>query len=471
MKYKLLNLILIFLLSVSFTLAAGYPLDLTLDKRLVTESGGIIQANIGIQNNGPENIVVLFNSDPYITLPSSQFDSSIISLSRVHLAPYSRKEIIVTLKMKDSARINEKYATYIEASILERPDFKKRLPLVVTISPPEFILEMSTSVPDKITPGENLIFDVTLENKLDTLLPSVKISVDSDLFNEVREFKLFAKQDRPERFIIKIPDLTPPGEHKIDIKAYSQNELITSSTSVFTILENLDVKESKEFIDKLFKKTYIMRKTNHGNSEVKENFVISLSRFQQFFMDYNVEPTGINEDKVYWEFFLLPTQSKQIEVYINYWPLSLSILVFIALLIIIPIMLSKKVTIKKEILKVSEQKDGTVKLKVLLHVKNNTRKTISNFTVIDFLPKLIHPEIGYGTIKPDKVQKSSKGIKLKWGLEKLVSGEERIISYQIKSKLSIIGRIMLPPAMVKYWGKNRKVVRRKSKKLGFNIGA
>ena len=45
---------------------------------------------------------------------------------------------------------------------------------------------------------------------------------------------------------------------------------------------------------------------------------------------------------------------------------------------------------------------------------------------------------------------AAKGTVLKWDIPELAPGEERLISYDIRSKLSIIGSFTLPRAKIKF---------------------
>ena len=72
---------------------------------------------------------------------------------------------------------------------------------------------------------------------------------------------------------------------------------------------------------------------------------------------------------------------------------------------------------------------------------------------------------------PSKVQRSHDGrMRLIWDLDGLDRGEERIISYVARSKLSIIGKLLLPEAVVEYHT-GRKYVHVKSNKLTLLTGA
>jgi hypothetical protein len=55
-----------------------------------------------------------------------------------------------------------------------------------------------------------------------------------------------------------------------------------------------------------------------------------------------------------------------------------------------------------------------------------------------------------GHIAPTNiVDRGNKGILIKWKLGDLEKGEERIVSYKAKSKLTILGSFSLPAAVVR----------------------
>ena len=74
----------------------------------------------------------------------------------------------------------------------------------------------------------------------------------------------------------------------------------------------------------------------------------------------------------------------------------------------------------------------------------------------------IKKEFAEGTLKPSRIlQHHKKGLIVKWNIASLDAFEERIISYKIKSKLSILGTLTLPPMTVTCkdkQGKGLKVV-------------
>jgi hypothetical protein len=63
-------------------------------------------------------------------------------------------------------------------------------------------------------------------------------------------------------------------------------------------------------------------------------------------------------------------------------------------------------------------------------------------------------------MQPDKIlMHKTKGTVVKWRIDELDAGEERIIKYDMKSKLNILGSFTLPSTKVRYktaTGRERK---------------
>ncbi len=107
-------------------------------------------------------------------------------------------------------------------------------------------------------------------------------------------------------------------------------------------------------------------------------------------------------------------------------------------------------------------KEGLGELKIMINIKNPSNHTIHDMTIFDKVPNLadlVH-EFGMGTLSPVKILRSEKdgSTLLKWNIEKLDPYEDRIISYKIKPRLSIVGDFSLPRTTVNY-KKNDKLIK------------
>ena len=99
--------------------------------------------------------------------------------------------------------------------------------------------------------------------------------------------------------------------------------------------------------------------------------------------------------------------------------------------------------------------------KVLLHLQNIGDSVIKDLEVFDYVPTLIDivKEFSIGTLNPTRVLKHEKKGRsaVIWDIEKLDPHEERIVSYNIKSKLTILGELTLPSAVVKFTHNNKRL--------------
>ena len=66
-------------------------------------------------------------------------------------------------------------------------------------------------------------------------------------------------------------------------------------------------------------------------------------------------------------------------------------------------------------------------------------------------------EFAEGTLKPSKfLRGKDKGMVLEWKIDELAAGENRLIGYNIKSRLSIIGSFKLPRAKIIFVKKGKE---------------
>ena len=111
------------------------------------------------------------------------------------------------------------------------------------------------------------------------------------------------------------------------------------------------------------------------------------------------------------------------------------------------------IVVKKHAVVLGTKEGGITEMKVIMNVRNRIGRPIKNIAIIDNVPNIadIQKEFQIGTLKPTKiVTHERKGNLIKWNIDFLEKYEERIITYKVRSKLSILGKFKLPPAVIKY---------------------
>jgi len=425
---------------------------------------------VTIENIGPNKQELSLSSDPFASLPDSEFESFIINKNRMSLLSGEFDKTNVTIKLKKTTEPKKNYGTFIRIqSLLSEESLEHNF--ILRVVPPEDIFEMKTAVPEKVQPGREFPIVVSLENNLKTEVRDVKVAITSELFNEERAINFFPFQEREETFTFMVPQLAEPNEYTVKIRVIQADMLADSSTNILRVMEKTDVKEKLEVSSQFLKTTYALTKRNEGNTKVAEYFELPLNKFQRSFASYSEDPSSVDSSGVKWVFEIEPNSERKISAVVNYQPLFAGILVVVFIALLSGYLLSRGVTIRKEILRIKQTPDGMSELKVLLHIKNKSGKNVHNVAVIEILPNLIYPSTHFGTLHPDKIQKGEKGVKLTWTLKELVASEERIISYTVHSKINIIGRFILPPALIRYKSLRGKTINSRSNPLSFFSGS
>ncbi|RME54677.1 hypothetical protein D6777_03030 [Candidatus Woesearchaeota archaeon] len=434
------------------------------------QAGAESSINITITNNDYRKEIIDIKTESFENLPSSMFSYLILDKSRVELSSGESKVVNLKFKIKQDVKTNENYLTHLIFTSPSDDSFLLEHRIIIRVVPPEDILDMELSFPDKVEPGRDYELKVLLKNNLNTQIKNARLIVSSDLFNEELGLKFYALQDIEQKFKFPISALTKPGTYNVEVKVLYNNEIIERSTFTFVVTENKDVKEKKTENLGLIIKTYSVEKTNYGNTKVSESYSINLNKFQQLFATYSEQPSSVKGNKVSWVFDIEPNKSHTVSVKVSYVPLVIVLVVLVIIMIVLYVWSSRKLSVTKEILKLREDKDGITELKVLLHIKNKTKKTLRHLSVIEHLPKILEPMKDFGTLKPERVQKGSKGYRVIWLIPELVSGEERIISYNVRSKINIVGSFVLSPTIVRYKGLRGKKLEFESNEVKFSVG-
>lgn len=425
---------------------------------------------VTIENTGLRTQELSILPDPFASLPNSRFESFFISNNRLTLKGGETAKLNVTLQLKRTTEPKESYGTFITVqSLISQESITHGI--ILHVIPPEDVFELKTSVPDKVQPGRDFVVGVSLKNNLNANVRDVKVVVSSEFFNEERVINFFPFQNRDEEFTFTIPSLTKPSEYTANVRIIQTDILSNNAKTLFRVLEKTDVKEKLEVNSQFLKTTYTMIKKNEGNSPVQELFDLPLNGFQRYFTSYSTDPSSTDSNGVHWLFTIQPESESRISAVVNYQPLFAGVLVVVFVALLSGYLLSRGVTAKKEILKIKQTPGGMSELKVLLHIKNKSGKSVHNLAVIELLPNLIYPSTQFGTLHPEKVQKGDKGVKLTWTINELLAGEERIISYTVHSKINVIGKFLLPPALVRYKNLKGRTINSKSNQLSFFSGS
>jgi len=460
MKRGTLLFVLILLLTIGIVSADEGISFTEINSSTILYPGDLGQYTLLLKNDGAHELKLQIQAEPYVGLPSSDFDYVFVEPSYVELQGHEETEVVVSLKLKENVVRQKRYKTYVTAEALNLEGISTTYDLQVFAMPPQSAISATLSESaERVGPGGDLSIDVHLKNNLAQNLNNVDVYVSSDIFEDQQTIELFKGQEKDLEYVFTIPRSAAPQEYSFNVRLYYQDELSGSVTGSFIVDENLNVSEYTEVASGFLYETRTTTISNNGNSVINDFYDQDPGIFESWFTSYSVEPSYDNDlGQPTWTFTLTPEEEFVLVSDEDYRPLLVGIIVILLLGFIVYYIFTKRVAIRKETFKLKYSTDGVSEFKVLLHLKNNTNKPIKDITIIDVLPKLIQPRTNFGTLHPSGIERGDKGIRIMWKIPELVSGEERIISYEVDAQFKIIGDISLPKATVKYKNKNNRAI-------------
>ncbi len=458
-------LLIPFILLLSLTLVYAENLKATIEPQQEGISFGETAVfKLTIENKG-------MTQRTFLLEPVQQFDKWRVETPDPYILDIGASKVGVTT-LKVTPLVKFKVGTYNQKLIIKTIEgtFLQEIVIPVTIIPFENAVNLEIIAPDVIDAREGALIKVMLENLYNYDLPNLQVRVFSDLFDKTQTIDLMIDDKKIKEFNFDLDPNTKSGNYLITAEVKSKDMVMGRSVKKVIISQYSDISEKTIKEEGLFSSSITVIKTNDGNTKTIGKTIFKLTSLQKLLSSYSTDPTKISKEAgqyiLEWDFPLESKESFAVTVKTNYGILFLGIVILLVFIIIIYHLLSRKIVITKKIMEVRKSQDGISGIKVLLHIKNKSSFAFTKLNITDYLPKLVAPSKEFGTIHPTTVQRSPSGaIRVIWDIPRLERGEERIISYNIRSRLSIIGRFSLPGATVEYRNKKGRLIRVHSNRL------
>ncbi len=441
-------------------LAENEIIDSLDDASKDAEAGGTAEYYLNITNHQDLRDIYRITHDELDFYPFSDFARNVvIEPAQLKLNSGESGTFKIILKILDTAAQDKSYETPLSVTSLTEEEISEEFTVKTFVVSPEDVIMIFPEIPSEMTPGENYKIKFRFKNRGNIPLENYEVLISSDL---PQLQKSFITDFGPKEEILEIVDLTTsetllPGDYVVNVKVYdSKSRTKGSYSSAFTINKNENILETKDKEGGFFKKTRKIIKENEGNVRSEQEIVADVNLFSRIFSSASPEPKVIDGDYV-WKFELDPGEKFVAEYTTNYRPLIYGILLIILATLGMHYLLERSVIIRKRMYKIRRTPDGFSELKILIHLKNGNSQPIKNVRIMDVLPNTMASSEEFGTLKPTTVQQGTRGRRFIWDIAELSPGEERIISYKIKSLVKLIGETKLPPAIVNYTTSKGKV--------------
>jgi len=307
----------------------------------------------------------------------------------------------------------------------------------------------------KADPKDPIMIYVKLENQNKKLLKNIRIKLRSNVINKDYDAELKPQETKKFTFKAEVDPYTSPQTDLMKVTAVvieDEEVYQFDLTPVeYTVVHYSNLEEEIIKTKETFKTIQEIILKNNGNIQVQEKYYLPTNLLESLFTTTQPESYCLGDSRI-WEINIEPGETIKLQMTVNYRPLAFLISALI-ILIIAYIIFRSPLIMRKQAIVIGTREGGISELKVLLTLKNRTNKKISNLRIIDLVPRLavLKQDSEMGTVNPDKVMHNERqGTLLRWHIDQIDGGEERIISYKISSKLSILGGVTLPVAVAKF---------------------
>ncbi|MEK6862750.1 MAG: hypothetical protein AABW57_01150 [Nanoarchaeota archaeon] len=306
--------------------------------------------------------------------------------------------------------------------------------------------------PQGLSPNRENLVTLKLRNRHAIEVKDLDIKVRSEILDQDFITSLGKEEIKDFPFSLSLGNVKE-GDYEFNIMGLFENNIVINSTLPIKVASYSDVKETrKEGFSFLVKSLEIIR-MNNGNSVSKEIYTKEISSFERLFTKVTPEPSNVEKlDGAYrytWQFSLNPNDSYFILIKTNY---GTPILILILLGLIIYLVYRRTgagLRVTKKVLLLKSKEGHIAGLKVLLILKNHGN-VLKNIRLTDNIPGLLELPHEYGTLKPSSTRSGVAGSIVVWEIPELIKGEERVIAYKMKSKVTGLGRLTIPRALCRY---------------------
>ncbi len=384
----------------------------------------------------------------------------------IKVEPESTKTFDLFLEAYDDKEKGN-YAVTLEMVSINHSEISEEYSFNVEVLDYYDVINVDLELPTTFKSGQSNLFRVSLEKEYDYDIPNISVKLKSDYFDEFIEVGVLGSDRITNEILIDFDGEVEVGENEIEVLVFRGNKLVVEKTEMINIAASGDVQEigtpENGF---LFYKDTIER-VNNKNAVSYETLTKKLTYFQKLFTSFSEEPASVvKEEGEYlytWEFSLDPGEGKVIHIETDYREFFYGAIGAIILIWLLYWYFKKDLMLMKRITSVQHSQDNVSTINVLLLLKNKSMRKVKNVKLMDGMANVVERPSEFGSVKPTRVLRSVSGTKMLWDIPVIEPGAEIAISYTVKSKAKIIGRLQVPVAMVKYMKSGRRRIVKSNK--------
>src|SRR3989338_60666 len=317
--------------------------------------------------------------------------------------------------------------------------------------------------PKSIDPRKTTTIKIVLNNQNRINYSNLRIIVDSSIIKDEVRTDLGPEEYKLIELTKEFDAMAVPQEDRLAVTLLLGDRMVVNPIVTdfkiiqYTTQETLPGEQSFLKIKKGIKVT-------SNNPEYKGIIKVETnSPIKLFTTTYPKAETVEENGKQYMVWQVKLDNSKTFYAYTteNYRPIVVIVLLSAAA-ILLYFLFRSPIVVRKGFANVGMSEGGIADVKVVVRVKNRSSKPLAGIEVADHVPHIAHveKELSIGSMQPHAILQHPKGdLIIKWTLENLEAGDERVLSYRMKSRLPILGELNLPAANARCKDGNKVIIR------------
>lgn len=236
----------------------------------------------------------------------------------------------------------------------------------------------------------------------------------------------------------KISEQASPGSEEITLTVEDRQY-----TESFNVSEVNDLEERYSSDNKILvvENEYYFENRGNVEKEVNHSEVVP-SYIEPLFYAPGAETAESENGTVYaWNMQLQPGEASTIETRTDYWMPVAGLTVLLAGLVAL-----KRLTSGVSVTKKINSTEGEIE--VTIEVENSSSRTFDDVIMEDYIPNVAEVNTDFEMASPE-VKHEEGGTQLRWWINDLTPGDQRVYKYSLTPKVEVEGGVTLEPAEIR----------------------
>ena len=452
----------VMIIALAHGVSAQFNVAYNIDEHIIREEGRA-QYTFIVENDGDEadNIRMTFTDVDWTlrTSPTHYY------FSGIPVEAHSRTTFTLTLSPGSGLPYNL-YLINIRF-ISERTGEATTVSLPVEFQPIDYegpvyrtAVRWAIDAPRSVDPRESLPVTIDIRNRNPRDIEEFVVSISSPYFSDVQSFPLRPLAEERVEFDFPLSRDLDPQEFDLSVKFTADDEeLLPVEVQSVRIEAYEDVRTHESQSGGFFRRDALRTYENRGNAPASVEGAEQVSFLSRPFLTVFIDDARsersfvTNSSGTYatWNLDLERDETRTVQLVYNYM-LLFWIVLFIVLGGGVYQLMKSPILIKKDAVVVGVTEGGISEIRVVIHLKNRSARRFKDLTIVDSIPKLAEfvPEKDDSYNATRLYRNEKEGSVVKWNLDSLEKYEERIFTYRVRSKLSIIGGLHLPRTIIRF---------------------